>query len=282
MFVSIGITAHNEEKNIGNLLEKLSKEKYSFKLREIIVVASGCTDRTVDIIKDFMKKNKKIKLIKEKKRKGKTSAVNIILKKSKGEVIVFVCADNIPKKNSINKLVKEISNEKIGAVSGRPIPLEIKDTFFGYISYLIWNLHNDVCLINPKISGELFSIKKGIVKKIPYSIINDDGYITAILRKKGYKIIYANRAVTYMTGNNSLFSHINRRRRIARGFVQLKRLGFNVNIPPFLILKYLVRRIKKEPSKVLKIFFAVLLEFIANLLAFYDTVRGKTPYCWKR
>ena len=282
MKVTIGITAYNEEKNIGKLLESLIKERYSFKLKEIIVVASGCTDKTTDIIERFSRINKKIKLIIEKKRRGKASAINIILKRSKGSIIVFICADNIPKKDSINKIVKKFSKKKIGAVSGRPFPLESKNTFFGYISNLIWDLHHKACLKKPKISGELFAIRNEIVKKIPYNIINDDGYLTFLVKKLNYKLIYEPRAITYMTGKNTFFSLVKRRRRIARGYMQLKEIGMDVNIPLNIKIESVIKYIKKEPHNIYKILFAIILEIIIDALAYYDTIVGKTPYCWEK
>jgi cellulose synthase/poly-beta-1,6-N-acetylglucosamine synthase-like glycosyltransferase len=282
MKVSIGITAHNEEKNMGKLLERLSKEKFSFNLKEIIVVASGCTDKTEEIVREHIKKSEGIKLIPEIRRMGKSSAVNIILKKAKGDVIVFICADNIPKKSSINELVRELLNERTMASTGRPIPLENKNTLFGYISHFIWILHHEICLESPKISGELFAIRRGIVDELPYNIINDDGYFTSILRKKDYKISYVKRAVTYMIGKNSLLYHIRRRRRIARGYMQLKEIGLEVSIPYNIIISSIYKKIKKNPKNSIKILFIIILEIIINIFAYYDTLVGKTPYCWDR
>ncbi len=44
---SVGITAYNEEANIGRLLQAILDQRlYEVEICEIIVVASGCTDRT--------------------------------------------------------------------------------------------------------------------------------------------------------------------------------------------------------------------------------------------
>ena len=52
---SIGVTAYNEEQNIGNLLEALIEQHlHRVEIAEIIVVASACTDRTVPIVQQFM------------------------------------------------------------------------------------------------------------------------------------------------------------------------------------------------------------------------------------
>ena len=48
---SVGITAYNEEENIGHLLEALlGQHLHTVEIAEIIVVASACTDRTVPIV----------------------------------------------------------------------------------------------------------------------------------------------------------------------------------------------------------------------------------------
>ena len=48
---SMGITAHNEEANIGKLLEcVIEQDLRTAILTEIIVVISGCTDNTVKLL----------------------------------------------------------------------------------------------------------------------------------------------------------------------------------------------------------------------------------------
>ena len=54
--LSIGIMAYNEEANIGRLLRSVLGERFTHSyLKEIFVVASGCTDRTEEIVRDFLK-----------------------------------------------------------------------------------------------------------------------------------------------------------------------------------------------------------------------------------
>ena len=48
---SIGIMAYNEEANVARTLNAvLDQQGPSMRIEEIIVVASGCTDRTVPIV----------------------------------------------------------------------------------------------------------------------------------------------------------------------------------------------------------------------------------------
>jgi len=52
---SVGITAHNEEANMAQILQAVLDQRLHFvDITEIIVVASGCTDRTIEIVQEFM------------------------------------------------------------------------------------------------------------------------------------------------------------------------------------------------------------------------------------
>lgn len=49
--ISVVIRTYNEEKHIGEVLESLQKQTY--KNYEIVIVDSGSTDGTVEILKKF-------------------------------------------------------------------------------------------------------------------------------------------------------------------------------------------------------------------------------------
>ena len=52
---SVGITAYNEEANIGRLLQAVMDQRlYEVEINQIVVVASGCTDRTEEIVREYM------------------------------------------------------------------------------------------------------------------------------------------------------------------------------------------------------------------------------------
>lgn len=114
-FISIIIPTYNEEKDIPECLDSLLNQ--SFKNFEIIVVDDGSTDRTKEIIKEFQKKDKRIKLI-EGEHKGPGFSRNLGAKKAKGEILVFVDADMTFDKNYIKNLIKPILKDKTGKILG--------------------------------------------------------------------------------------------------------------------------------------------------------------------
>ena len=66
---SVGVTAYNEEENIGHLLEALiDQHLHDTEIAEIIVVASACTDRTVSIVREYMARDPRVRLIEQQER----------------------------------------------------------------------------------------------------------------------------------------------------------------------------------------------------------------------
>jgi biofilm PGA synthesis N-glycosyltransferase PgaC len=69
---SVGVTAYNEQANIGKLLQALlDQELDRVGITEIVVVASACTDDTIPIVQSFVQRDPRVRLIVQEKREGK-------------------------------------------------------------------------------------------------------------------------------------------------------------------------------------------------------------------
>lgn len=122
--VSIIIPTRNEETNIKKCLDSIFAQETKDNF-EIIVIDSGSTDRTVDIIKQYPR----VKLIHiEPGEFGHGKTRNLGAERSKGEYIVFLNADALPVDNNwLNPLIrnlKEDKNKEIAGVYSRHVPKE--------------------------------------------------------------------------------------------------------------------------------------------------------------
>ena len=118
--ISIIIVAHNEEKVIQKKLENIINLDYPKEKREIIVTSDNSTDKTNEIVKNFIKNNptENIVLYNVKKRMGKTNAQNEAVKTAKNDILIMTDANAIIKKNAIRELVESFS-ENVSYVTGK-------------------------------------------------------------------------------------------------------------------------------------------------------------------
>lgn len=95
IYLSVIIPAYNEENRIGKTLdvlrEYLSKQPYSY---EILVVADGPTDKTVEVVREKIKTIPSLTLIDRKKNMGKGYTVKEGMLKANGRIRLFTDADN--------------------------------------------------------------------------------------------------------------------------------------------------------------------------------------------
>lgn len=285
MKVTIGICAYNEERNIGKLLKSFKEQKLNkdFKIEKIEVVASGCKDKTIDIVKKF----KGVKLLVEKERKGKSSATNLLIRNSHSDIIVFQSADTLHlNKHVLNKLLLPFKDKKIGAVGGRSIPKINWKTPIGYINHLIWNLHHRINRFGKIKIGEFCAFRRKLIHQMPYNIVTDEAYLQWLIESKGYKLYYEPDAKIHNKVPLNLFDLLNQRRRVYFGHIQLRKtFGYTV---PTMKLRYILfslifrRTGKLSIKKIIYTIFAMFLEGFARFVATIDWIRGETPYKWKK
>src|SRR5258708_17054450 len=144
--VSICIPAYNEERNIPHILQALITQKTNqILINKIIVVCSGCTDKTSQIVKRFIKKDKRIKLIEQTERSGKAAAINAFTQKANDHIIVIESADTIPDQKTIENLCMPfVEKYEVGMTGGAPIPINDRNTFLGYIIHSWWWFHRNI------------------------------------------------------------------------------------------------------------------------------------------
>jgi len=83
MNVSIAIPAYNEEKTIRRLLGALlDQQTREARILEVVVVASGCTDETADVAREFGHGRPGLHVHVQERREGKVAAINADLRRS--------------------------------------------------------------------------------------------------------------------------------------------------------------------------------------------------------
>lgn len=285
IIASIGIIVFNEEKNIGKLLEKLLKQKLtSVEIKEIVIVSSACRDNTEKIVQNFMKIDSRIKLIVQKNREGKSSAINLWLKRLDKDVDICIMesGDTIPFDDTVDKLGKAFIDPEIGMVGVRPIPNNDKGNFVGYAVNLLWKLHHFMALDSPKL-GEMVAFRN-IIESIPRDSAVDEASIEAEVVKNNLKLKYEPDAFVINHGPENISDFIKQRRRIAAGHKWLaEHYKYTVSTAnSFKVFNILLKTISVNNIK--ELFFiigTISLEMYSRFLGFYDyEIKKKNPFKW--
>lgn len=284
--VSIGICAYNEDKNIGNLLDSLLNQRTEVvKIEEIIVVSSGSTDRTDEIVQGFSKTDGRLRLVVQQERRGKIPAVNEFLKVAKGAILVLINADLLPVEDTIEKLCIPFLDPAVGVAGGRPVPVTPPNTLCGFINHLIWNLHHEISLKNPENPkiGEMYAFRNAI-ESLPESVLNDEEATRVAVLKQGYSVAYSPDAIIFNRGPETLRELIKQRKRwnIADRHLMETANFDNPTWKHFEILKILARRLPRDIRKSILspiyLLIAVLMEaYVRAYSVYYVRRRLRDP-----
>lgn len=194
--ISVIVPAYNEEKYIEDTL--ISIKNNTYKNKEIIIVANGCSDNTVNIAKNYSDK------IIEINEKNVSKARNIGAENATGDILIFIDADTVLKKNVLSKIIK--SKAQLGTIKVKPDNKKILDNQllnfrnninkFGFVTGVLF-CNKELFLKSGKFNEttkirEFRQLIKIMKKNAKYELI--DAYAFNSMRrfnKEGYfKIIY--------------------------------------------------------------------------------------------
>jgi cellulose synthase/poly-beta-1,6-N-acetylglucosamine synthase-like glycosyltransferase len=217
----MGIIAHNEEKNIGPLLQAVRDQHlHEVEITEIIVVASGCTDDTIPIVQEAQKEDPRIKLLVQACREGKTSAINLFLQEAKEDICVQESADTLPHEDAVEHLVRMFADPTIGMTGAHKLPVDTPDHLAQVFTHLRLRMEHQLCMDIPRL-GEMIAYRK-VFDRIPPDVAMDEAFVEALVIERGLQVKYAPDAIVYNTGPTTVRDFVKQRRRNHAGHLYLK------------------------------------------------------------
>ncbi len=227
--ITIGIPAYNEEKNIDHLLHALERQYFwGMHLDAILVISDGSTDHTEDRVRSV--RNRKIRYILRKTRKGINATLNEIFSTSESEVLILVNADvEISNRAFLHELVHLFrQNNSLGIVGANVVPLKPKTMFESILTmshnlkkYIYDRINQGNNIYNCHGRGR--AIGKGLYKsmRIPDDC-PEDAYAYLDCISKGYRFLYQKDAVVRFRSPQNLADHVKQSIRFSQGKTELK------------------------------------------------------------
>ncbi len=246
--VSLLIAAYNEEKVLREKLENSLALDYPSDRLEIVVASDGSTDATNAVVEAYADRG--VILHKIVPRGGKTRALNTVVPKTRGEILVLSDANTMYRPNALRKLVRHFADPAVGAVSGDVRLVDAAESHAHseglYYRYERWlqGLESKVGSIIGA-DGGMYAVVRSHFRPPPDGIVLDDFVISMTVARLGFRVLYEPEAIAIEQGTLSGREEFYRKVRIIAGGIQaLKlRLGIPSLRQPVLVLGYLSHKL---------------------------------------
>jgi heptosyltransferase-2 len=222
--VTVVITAYKEPKTIGRAIEAAINQKGNYKYDVLI---SAPDEETLNVARHYSQKYNNVKIFKD-PGKGKMFALNQILEKIDTDIFILTDGDVWISENSVKEILQMFSDPEIGCITGRPVPIEKRDSKYGYwANFLFEQAHKlrKLAFENNRFlecSGYLFSFRNIKNIKIPLDTA-EDTIIPYYFWEKGYRVGYAEKAEVYIKNVSNWSDWIKQKTRTSKAHETLNK-----------------------------------------------------------
>ena len=196
--VSIVITAYNEERDIRRKLENTLLIDYPVEKVEIIVASDCSSDKTDDIVGEFA--DRKVRLLRQPERGGKTAAQNMAVENASGEIVLFSDATSMYRPNVLREMLPSFADEKVGCVAGKLIYVDDSGSTVGQAAKSYWSYEtllkeseSSACSLIG-VSGCIYAVRRSAYRPM-YPEACSDFLIATVIYKQGMRTVYEPKAV---------------------------------------------------------------------------------------
>lgn len=278
------VPCHNEENVIDRLLQRFLEFQIRYPGSRIHIIDDASTDRTAEILETAKQKygfSDFHVYRREENLHGKPAALNSVLPRLNGDLVLFYDADYMPEWNSL-RMFRSFKTPKHAAVQGYILPFHgnwLQNTVIleRLASYRV-NLHaRHVLGLTLQIGGTNCAIKRRVLNKLggfDPCMLAEDTELTFRMYLAGYKIQYEPHVLSYEEAVDSLRRYWRQRYRWSYGHQQCAfKYSFSVLRSPFLRL-----REKIDGFLVLQLYFLPVLIAFSWLLSAAAFLLGQSIF----
>lgn len=165
---------------------------------------------------------------------GKSYALNILFQEygsdNKNDLFITTDGDVHVSDRAVEEIMKAFKDPGVGCVTGRPVSIDDRNTKYGLWSHIVFE---GIDKVRKRLSqegkffecsGYLLAIRKGIIFDFPIGA-SEDAIISYLFWKKGYKIVYADKAEVYVKNPDNWEDWLTQKIRNVKGHENLNKLA---------------------------------------------------------
>jgi len=142
IFITVILSVYNAELYLSDTIQSILDQTH--KNFEFIIVNDGSCDKSVDIIKSFMRKDNRIQLI-DRDNKGVVYSLNEAISKSKGKYIAKIDHDDLAYNNRLEVQVQAMEDRKLDICGGHYNTINEDGTL---LNYHLVPISHQLCVIS--------------------------------------------------------------------------------------------------------------------------------------
>lgn len=295
--VSIGLPTYNRADDLKVCLANLTTLDYQN--IEIIISDNHSTDTTIEVCKEYIKKDKRIRYYRQKTNSGVYRNSLFVLEKAKGKYFFLASDDDIRDKTYISKLITLLEKNPKATIAISDTTLFTKDQSFSIpvffrpishpaTSFYTYLLHPEcvsILLYGVHRRSQLFieNFKRIMNEKRPFGVLGYDDSLAIFLLLQG-DLLYVPKNLFYIRDNGmylSVYQNLSETK-LSRAFFQ-KTARYSLFPIMFLCDWYYgsLHVCRSSLSFYLKpiLLFGILLKlFFDIILFFYSIIKGITLF----
>jgi len=216
--VSIVLAVHNEERCIEEKLLDCLRLKYPSDGLEILVASDYSTDATEQIVEQFALRHPFVRLLRCEARAGKSGAQNLAVEHAKGEILFFSDANTRMDPCSLEKMVENFGDPRVGLVTASVQFLQPKGAvpegqgMYWRYELLMRQAESDIGILT-KASGQAIAMRRELFRPLT-TCYGDDCVMPLGVRLSGYRVVLDPRAIVTDTMPHTLRAEMKARIRM--------------------------------------------------------------------
>jgi len=226
--LSVLVPMHNEQAVAAQCLDAILASDYPAEKLEILPIDDHSEDETAVILARYAARNPRVKPVRvDQKERGKSNALNVGLAHAQAQIVLVFDADYTPGRGVLRALAKGFIDPEVGAVMGRVVPRNTSRNMLTRLlsmeragGYQVDQQARYNFDLLPQYGGTVGGFRRRLLDEIggfdPRSLAEDTELTVSIFRR-GWKVVYDNRAECYEEVPETWPARFGQLRRWSRG-----------------------------------------------------------------